>query len=463
MEMDVRQPGQGEGDWAQQLNRGCFCLTLDQDGLAQTLDDESGILGFAHQLRATHPTLFSNVPVFVPPTVLDEMKKIVEAVETATQLAGYRDAALSRAPSIATQNFGPIGALMGYDFHITDGGPRLIEVNTNAGGAFLNVLLARSQQTCCPKGLGSADYETPPAFDDKISHMFVDEWRRQRGDAALARIAIVDDTPEQQFLFPEFQLAKALLRRQGIETLIADPARLVAAGDGLSIDGQLIDLVYNRLVDFAFAEPRHATLRNAYAAGGVVVTPNPHVHALFADKRNLAVLSDPTKLRAWGLAPAALSVLTDGVPKTRIVSAENAEELWRGRNQLFFKPAGGHGSKAAYRGDKITRKVWASITSGSYVAQSFAPASVRSISGEPEHAELKVDIRLYTYAGSVLLGAARLYQGQTTNMRTPGGGFAPILIASKLETGESCAIPPSGTNESYNNPCGHVINVAEII
>ena len=41
--------------------------------------------------------------------------------------------------------------------------------------------------------------------------------------------------------------------------------------------------------------------------------------------------------------------------------------------------------------------------------------------------ELKVDVRLYTYAGEVLLAAARLYQGQTTNMRTPGGGFAPVL------------------------------------
>jgi hypothetical protein len=26
-----------------------------------------------------------------------------------------------------------------------------------------------------------------------------------------------------------------------------------------------------------------------------------------------------------------------------------------------------------------------------------------------------------------LLAAARIYQGQTTNMRTAGGGFAPVL------------------------------------
>jgi hypothetical protein len=40
----------------------------------------------------------------------------------------------------------------------------------------------------------------------------------------------------------------------------------------------------------------------------------------------------------------------------------------------------------------------------------------------------KMDVRLYTYDGRILLAAARLYQGQTTNFRTPGGGFAPVLV-----------------------------------
>src|SRR3546814_5514999 len=37
-------------------------------------------------------------------------------------------------------------------------------------------------------------------------------------------------------------------------------------------------------------------------------------------------------------------------------------------------------------------------------------------------------VRLYTYCGELRLVASRLYQGQTTNMRTPGGGFAPVLL-----------------------------------
>ena len=40
----------------------------------------------------------------------------------------------------------------------------------------------------------------------------------------------------------------------------------------------------------------------------------------------------------------------------------------------------------------------------------------------------KTDVRLYVYNGQVLLTAARLYQGQTTNFRTPGGGFAPVFV-----------------------------------
>lgn len=42
---------------------------------------------------------------------------------------------------------------------------------------------------------------------------------------------------------------------------------------------------------------------------------------------------------------------------------------------------------------------------------------------------MKADIRCYVYNGQIQLVAARLYQGQTTNFRTPGGGFAPVFVA----------------------------------
>jgi hypothetical protein len=188
-----------------------------------------------------------------------------------------------------------------------------------------------------------------------------------------------------------------------------------------------VDLVYNRVVDFAFDRPEHAALRAAYQQGTAVVTPNPRVHALFADKRNLSLLSDPEALRAWGVAADQIDALA-GVPRTVLVTRDNAEQLWSRRKGLFFKPAGGHGSKAVYRGDKVTKGVWAEITAGGYVAQDYAAPSERMVKIDGQPQPRKTDVRLYVYDGRVLLTAARLYQGQTTNFRTPGGGFAPIFV-----------------------------------
>lgn len=411
-----------------QLNRDCFCRSLDRGALAEVLDREAAIDGFAAKLINTHPTLFSDVAVFIPQTTLGAMKRVVTAIEDAVRLPAYRTAALARAPPSSLRDFGPIGVFMGYDFHVTADGPQLIEINTNAGGAFFNAPLARAQRVCCAETANISIDPSAEQFDANVIKMFLEEWRHQRGSGAPRRIAIIDDAPEHQHLYPEFELAKALLERSGFETIIVDACDLAVENEKLTAGGRPIDLVYNRLVDFSLEEHRHAALSTAYTEGLAVVTPNPHIHALIADKRNLAMLSDSDRLQAWGLGAEAAETLQNGVPKTLIVSADCADDLWRRRDRYFFKPAGGHGGKAAYRGDKLTRRVWAEILVGDYVAQAFVPPSLRSVIHDDERAELKYDVRLYTYAGMPILVAARLYQGQTTNMRTPGGGFAPVHV-----------------------------------
>src|SRR5699024_4112448 len=167
--------------------------------------------------------------------------------------------------------------------------------------------------------------------------------------------------------------------------------------------------------------------RRAYLDGAVVVTPNPRAHALMANKRNLTLLSDPQTLRDWGLSEDEVGYLERAVPKTRVVSASDSEELWSARRELVFKTLAGHGSKGVYRGNKLTRRVFENILKGDYIAQNFVPAGERTMRIDGTATTRKVDIRLYTYAGKCLLAAARVYQGQTTNFRTPGGGFAPVF------------------------------------
>ena len=413
---------------ADRLNQKCFCITLDrkalntslQNQLAETRNNPIG----ANELNK----LFSATPVFVPKTEIEAMERIVNAIESAAKLPPYQERVLSWAPEIAAFDPGPIGALMGYDFHLGSDGPQLIEVNTNAGGAFLNVLLARAQKSCCnPSEQSAATIQMLDGFEKAVFDMFKQEWQRQSATAMPNRIAIIDNDPKSQFMYLEFELACQLLQARGIDTVILDPSELEYVDGALTAHGQKIDMVYNRLVDFAFEEPDHVLLKQAYLDGAVVVTPNPHVHAMLANKQNLTLLSDSQTLRDWGLDEAAVECLERSVPRTKIVSRDDAAELWRTRRQLFFKPVSGYGSKGVYRGSKLTRRVFENILDEDYIAQTFIPATERSLKIDDTVAIRKVDIRLYTYGGQLLLPAARMYQGQATNFRTLGGGFAPVF------------------------------------
>lgn len=408
------------------FNRDCACITLDRAAFEAALRLEADDPALADALLATRPHLASNAAAFLARADHDAMLATMSAAEAAARLPAWRAETLRS--DVAAADFGTAGAFMGYDFHIAPDGPKLIEINTNAGGAFINALIRRAQIACCEEVAAAlADPQTDD-FERRAFAMFAEEWRRQRGGGLPRRVAIVDDAPTSQYLYPEFMLARRLFEAHGVEALIVDPTDLVFDGSALSARGAPVDLVYNRLVDFDLSQPAHAALRNAYLAGAAVVTPGPRHHALYADKRNLVRLSDAARLRDWGLDEAHLSTLS-GLPRAVPVDAANADALWTERKRWFFKPAGGYGARAVYRGDKLTRSVWAHIAGdGGYIAQEIAPPGERRVKVDGAARMLKADIRLFAYDGAPLLLAARLYQGQTTNFRTAGGGFAPVFI-----------------------------------
>ncbi|MEO6782104.1 MAG: hypothetical protein ABI196_14560, partial [Bradyrhizobium sp.] len=352
---------------AERLNQQCICITLDRGALFVALEHELGDKDFPANFLATRPHLFANASVFISQSETSAMLATVRAIEAVARLPSYRDAALSWAHAIAHHDFGPVGVLMGYDFHLAARGPKLIEVNTNAGGAFLNALLAKAQRACCTEVAFALNRSEADGFESAVLRAFQHEWILQKRSGTLQQVAIVDDQPEEQYLYLEFLLSQRTFLNHGIEAVIVDPGQLRYQGGRLLAKNQPIDLVYNRLVDFTFERPEHEALRAAYLENAVVVTPNPRVHALYADKRNLVLLSDQTLLRSWGLSKEMLAELAD-VPRTVLVTPDNAQQLWKTRKLKFFKPSGGHGGKAVYRGDKLTKGVWAEIIRGGYVA-----------------------------------------------------------------------------------------------
>ncbi len=401
------------------LNEACFCFPLDRRALDQHLLRQNSAPEFAAAL-VDHTTLFASTGVLITQTDLDAMLRLVRSVEAIATLPGYRKTVFNRNQVPAQWHTDPgAGLFMGYDFHITDTGPKLIEVNTNAGGAFLVagmsdfVRAAHLENACAGAKLVDFARRQP----NQLANTFVAEF-----GPTLEQVWIVDEQPQQQYLYPDMLLAQLALTKLGLTANVVDVAVLPT-------QSQTPSLVYNRSTDFYFAQPQSSPLTQAMADPSMRVSPGPIHHALYADKRNLLLFAQLDQLRKWGLDTALLPALA-AVPAAQLVAKESQDSLWAQRKSLFFKPASGYGSQAVYRGDKLTKRVWSEIASkqDAYIAQDLVPPARRSVQQDTQSTLLKYDVRLYTYAGQPLLAAARVYQGQTTNFRTPGGGFAPLFV-----------------------------------
>ncbi|MCM8596428.1 hypothetical protein [Accumulibacter sp.] len=421
---------------ADALNRDCRSNSPSRRALSQALAGDTGSASLV-ELFSSRPHLFAETTVFVSEADLQRMVQIIDAVERVVARPAYRQTAFARAPAAGRHPCAAAGVFVGYDFHLGPQGPRLIEINSNAGGAMLNARLLDVRRACgAGTGKGFARGPVEQGFVD----MFRSEWRLERGAGSRlpGRVAIVDERPDEQYLAPEFALFRELFEAHGIAAVIADPADLSFDGRRLWHRSGVVDLVYNRLTDFALADGPNAALLAAWLAGAVVLTPNPRTHALYADKRNLCLLGDVRWLAQIGVDEADRALLAEGIPRTCEVGPENAEEYWATRRQWFFKPFAGFGSKAAYRGDKLTRRAFAAISRGGYVAQAVVAPSERRLVVDGVEQDLKLDLRNYVYRGVVQLVAARLYRGQTTNFRTPGGGFAGVVaVPSGVPCGEA--------------------------
>jgi hypothetical protein len=415
-----------------QRNIECRYVSLDREAMRNALQYQLDNDSLYRMLINERPHLFAESVVFVAESIIRKQRDIIAAIENVIAMPAYQQRVLNYAPGTARFVPKAHGVFFGYDFHLSPTGPQLIEINSNAGGALLNAVLARAQTAC----IDPAEANTALNAEQVFIAMFAEEWQTESKQQPLQSIAIVDENPPTQFMLPEFLMFKQLFEQNHIKTVICDPSELDYRDGTLWHGDTLIDLVYNRLTDFGLEAESLKALHEAYLEKAVVVTPHPRAHALYADKRNLAILTDEVVLQDMGVADEARKLLLEGIAHTACVHKEDAAALWANRKQLFFKPAKGYGSKAAYRGDRITKKVFGEILQGNYVAQTLVKPTEQQLKVDDELIDLKLDLRQYVYRGQTQLTCARLYQGQTTNFRTPGSGFASVVMVANCRKGE---------------------------
>ncbi len=369
------------------------------------------------------------------------LTRVVELLFRTAHSKPYQNLIDAGAPAAALHEPGSFGVFMGYDFHLGESGPRLIEVNTNAGGALLNGL--HTAALCQPERLDWLCCDPPSVADVEafIVQSFREEYSAAKGaDAALRNVAIVDERPTEQFLHPEMELFRELFARHGIEARICDTVDIVACADGgVEFDGTPIDLVYLRDTDFQLSSERTAVLREAWLANRVVLTPSPREHHLLANKQRLEIFSSEEALIELGLAPEDAAFLAEVVPETRQLSSMSFDEAWATRREWVFKPASAYGSKAVYRGDKISkRKLGEIYPESEFLAQRRVNPGTVAVETPDGKRDMKFDVRAYAYRDQIFMLGARVYQGQVTNLRSPGGGFSAICVARDGE-GSACS------------------------
>jgi len=318
----------------------------------------------------------------------------------------YAEALLTHTAPATRYDPGLPSVLMGYDFHLGEGVPRLIEINNNAGGLYLHNAVWLPQP--------ESD-EMPGTLGQRLLSMFPEKWRN---------IAIMDEDVEGQFMYPEMCAYGALLRGQGRCVLVTSPEDIRAADDGALYAGDLrLHAIYNRHTDFYLESPALIHIRKAYLSGRVALTPNPRSYALLGDKGRMVDWWHPGLLESC-LSAEDVRFVRQIVPETHMLADMDAERAWAERRAWVFKPAARHGGKGVLPGKAMSRRRFGQMPPEHTVMQRFVPPGTVRVDED----EYKFDVRLFTHGERLIAVAGRIWQGMVTNFRVPGSGWVSLEI-----------------------------------
>ena len=385
-----------------------------------------------------------------------QMKKIVQSLFHLKNREDYQKSLSIEVPSLALKNQKQDSVLMAYDFHLEKEIPKLIEVNTNASGfllvnslyQFKNLSYREAKENLkksfqaewekfkedkrkkCnvskQKHADTNDIEKQKLMELKESKKDNESKKGNKNkedykDAIPQKTVLIDEDPLNQKMAIEFFMYKDFFTSMGWPVEICDSQSLKTDDKGFlyTPKGDKVDFVYNRSTDFYFE--KHPHLVKAYLTGTCAISPNP---------REYYLLSDKNRLSDWSLQKdkwLELKQIKHNLLFSKILNSQNRDEIWKNRKKYFFKNSKGYSGKMAYRGSGLTHRKFNELydLESKILVQEFIPAGkIKDSKGT----EWKVDFRAYVYEDNIQQLTARSYQGQLTNFREKGSGFATILL-----------------------------------
>ncbi|MGE0455130.1 MAG: hypothetical protein AB7O37_08505 [Vicinamibacteria bacterium] len=329
------------------------------------------------------------------------------------------------------------------DAFLTEAGPRVIEINSDA-----------------PAGFGYGDRMASLFAESDLHRRFaalhplryvpsapglVGAFRRRHaaaGGNGTPRLAIVDWADVKTR--PDQELLRESFLRSGLDCRLADPREVELRGDRLFAGGVEIDLVYRRvLLQELLERPSDArSLLTAYRARPAAFQ-NSFRCRLSEDKAFLAILSDD--LHAALLRPEERELVRRVVPWTRRVAEGRTTKdgtvvdlvpwVLARREALVLKPAHGYGGASVVMGDEASDGEWQArvveALGAPWVVQERAripqePFPVVS-GGTLAFEALKVNVNPFYVAGAEVGAVARVSRSSVINV-SAGGGSVPTFV-----------------------------------
>jgi uncharacterized circularly permuted ATP-grasp superfamily protein len=191
--------------------------------------------------------------------------------------------------------------------------------------------------------------------------------------------------------------------------------------------GRAVSFIVNRSTDFFWESDSFSGLRAAYQTGRVYVAPNPFTYATRSDKRLLEWLSLPLWDKELEIEPGERQILSNHVPETHLIRAENLEELAQRKQEFVFKPVHGFAGRGLLGSAAVGRaRLRRLVTHGKgYVAQRWVPKPYLEIDGVP----LWTDLRVWAYRGEIFHLSGRASRRADRLELTPAGGWLPTYAS----------------------------------
>ncbi len=263
-------------------------------------------------------------------------------------------------------------------------------------------------------------------------------------------IAIVDlkDLPTQK----EFELFKDYFESNGYASLICSPDELEFDGKNLIFKGEIIDIVYKRLLvnEYLPIMEKAPALIDAYRAGAICMV-NSFRSKLVHKKAIFAVLTNEKYSHLFN--EVELKAIAAHIPWTRVFRKESTvnqgetidlvEWTRHNRQKLVLKPNDDYGGHGIYIGWASTEAEWdeaikIALNDEDYLVQERVKTSKENFpmlddAGNWQMVEQLVDLDPLLFNGVVGSAFTRLSSSELANVSS-GGGMVPTFIIRKRKS-----------------------------